>query len=83
MHFDAVNGEEFAFTDKETGSNWDLEGQATAGPLAGESLSFVTSFLTEWYGWLAYHPETDIFSEGAQNGLFAMHLMHITSYYVY
>ena len=44
-----------------TDSRWDLNGRATAGPLAGSRLPFVTSFVTEWYGWVAYHPQTSIY----------------------
>jgi hypothetical protein len=61
LNFDVADGQEFALMDRETGSIWNIEGQATAGPLEGESLTFVTSFLAEWYGWSAYHPETGIF----------------------
>ena len=45
----------------ESGSTWDLNGLAVSGPLAGTQLEFVTSFVTEWYGWAAYHPETTIY----------------------
>ena len=44
-----------------TGSIWNLNGRATAGPLAGSQLPFVTSFVTEWYGWVAYHTQTSIY----------------------
>ena len=43
------------------GSIWDVSGKATSGPHAGSQLEFVTSFVTEWYGWAAYHPQTSIF----------------------
>ncbi len=43
------------------GSIWDVSGKATSGPRAGSQLEFVTSFVTEWYGWAAYHPQTSIF----------------------
>jgi hypothetical protein len=44
-----------------SGTTWDLRGRAVAGPLKDSQLVFVTSFVTEWYGWAAYHPETTIF----------------------
>jgi len=31
------------------------------GPGSGSQLEYVTSFVTEWYGWAAYHPQTNIF----------------------
>lgn len=43
------------------GSRWDISGTAVSGPLAGSKLPYVTSFVTEWYGWAAYHPQTSIF----------------------
>ena len=43
------------------GTSWDLQGKAIARPGAGASLTFVPSFLSEWYGWSAYHPQTDLF----------------------
>ncbi len=46
--------------DVQTGSRWSPSGLATAGPLAGVQLAFVTSFLTEWYGWSAFYPATSI-----------------------
>ena len=49
------------FTDDQTGSRWNIEGKALSGPMAGRSLTYVASFVTEWYGWSAYHPETGIF----------------------
>ena len=42
------------------GSTWDQTGVAVGGPLAGTQLDYVTSFVTEWYGWAAYHPGTEI-----------------------
>ena len=43
------------------GSEWDASGAAVSGPLIGAQLDFVTSFVTEWYGWAAYHPDTSIY----------------------
>ena len=42
------------------GTTWDVGGGATSGPLEGTQLQFVTSFVTEWYGWAAYYPSTEI-----------------------
>lgn len=43
------------------GSEWGAGGAAVSGPLVGAQLEFVTSFVTEWYGWAAYHPDTTIY----------------------
>ena len=49
--------------DESTGSFWDIHGTAIAGPFAGTSLTFVPSFISEWYGWSGYHPETGLYLE--------------------
>ena len=54
----------FELRDRETNSVWSYEGVAVSGPLSGESLEFVPSFISEWYGWSGYHPETALFQPG-------------------
>ena len=49
------------FHDKTTGSGWNLQGLATSGPLEGAQLRYVPSFISEWYGWVAHHPDTTIY----------------------
>ncbi|MCA9922766.1 MAG: DUF3179 domain-containing protein [Anaerolineales bacterium] len=62
-----VNGEMVEITainDRITdnhGNTWDLTGKAINGLDKGAQLPFVTSFITEWYGWAAYHPETAVY----------------------
>ena len=43
------------------GTTWDITGVAVSGPRTGQQLQFVTSFVTEWYGWVAYYPDTEIY----------------------
>ncbi|MER3458740.1 MAG: hypothetical protein C4309_09070, partial [Chloroflexota bacterium] len=50
-----------AFQDQETGSTWNLFGQATAGPLAGKSLRSVLSHEYFWFAWAAFRPDTVIY----------------------
>lgn len=57
LDFERVDG---AVRDLQTGSRWTSSGLATEGELAGVQLTFVTSFLSEWYGWAAFHPDTSI-----------------------
>jgi hypothetical protein len=45
----------------QTGAEWDMQGRALTGPHAGARLTFATSFVSEWYGWSAYFPETTIY----------------------
>ena len=52
---------EFELWNQETGSTWDRQGRAVSGALTGASLEFVPSFISEWYGWSGYHPETTLF----------------------
>ncbi len=60
LTFGMVSG---SIVDDQTGSTWNVEGVAVDGPLAGRRLAFVTSFITEWYGWSAFHPDTEIHRE--------------------
>ncbi len=53
------NGE--AFTDEETGSTWDLLGNAISGELSGQSLKPIVHDNTLWFAWAAFKPETRIF----------------------
>ena len=53
--------------DRESGTTWDVEGNALSGPLTGNSLTFVPSLISEWYGWSGYHPETTLY-QGAPDG---------------
>jgi hypothetical protein len=52
-----------AFFDRETGTRWNIEGKAEEGPLAGRSLTRVDSHMSQWYGWVAYFPQTTIFGQ--------------------
>ena len=64
LDFENVSDTGLDIVDEQTGSVWTPDGRAVSGPLEGESLAFVTSFLAEWYGWSAYHPATSIFDPG-------------------
>lgn len=61
LEFYNASTQEFELRDRQTESLWDRQGQAVAGPLAGTSLEFVPSFISEWYGWSGYHPDTTLF----------------------
>ncbi|MBI4198387.1 MAG: DUF3179 domain-containing protein [Chloroflexi bacterium] len=61
LDFSNASAEGFLPQDKQTGSTWDRQGRGTTGPLAGKALAFVPSFISEWYGWSGYHPQTTIF----------------------
>lgn len=64
----AVDGQTLSFeadrdgviTDNQTGSTWNVRGQAVAGPLRGETLEPVAHLDTFWFAWSGYYPETEL-----------------------
>ena len=48
------------FVDAETGSTWNVLGQATDGPLVGAELEAVAHVDTFWFAWAAFRPDTEI-----------------------
>jgi hypothetical protein len=50
--------------DLETGSTWNFEGRAIAGPLAGRQLKKVFVLEDYWFDWRLYHPDTTIYDLG-------------------
>jgi hypothetical protein len=52
------------FKDQETGSVWNLLGEATGGPLAGKRLERIVSGEHFWFAWAVFKPETIIWSPG-------------------
>ena len=50
--------------DLETGSTWNFEGRAIAGPLAGRRLKKVFVLEDYWFDWRLYHPDTTIYDLG-------------------
>jgi hypothetical protein len=49
-----------AFVDKETGSRWNILGEATDGELAGTKLQSIPHLNTFWFAWAAFQPDTEI-----------------------
>jgi len=47
--------------DQETGSVWDVLGNATAGPLAGQALAPITAVNHFWFSWAVFRPETRVY----------------------
>ena len=48
------------FVDEETGSTWDLFGQAIDGPLEGSRLEPVVHGAHFWFAWSAFQPDTKV-----------------------
>ena len=57
LHFVAAGD---GFRDEETGSRWNVLGQAIGGPLKGNNLQPVQHLDTFWFAWVTFHPETDL-----------------------
>jgi hypothetical protein len=49
------------FKDRETGSTWNLLGEAIAGPLKGEKLDTVVHANHFWFSWAVFKPDTVVY----------------------
>ena len=47
--------------DEETGSEWNVLGEAVAGELEGSRLEHVVSIDHLWFSWAAFRPETRVY----------------------
>lgn len=50
--------------DAETGSTWNFEGRAVAGPLVGRQLKKLFVLEDYWFDWRIYHPDTTVYNIG-------------------
>jgi hypothetical protein len=50
--------------DQQTGSEWNVLGQAIAGKMAGKQLAPVIAINHFWFSWAAFRPETGVFQPG-------------------
>ena len=64
-----LDGQTFTFildgdriVDEQTGTEWDVLGQAVSGPQAGSQLEPVVSINHFWFSWAAFRPETRVYS---------------------
>ncbi|MDJ0497948.1 MAG: DUF3179 domain-containing protein [Acidimicrobiia bacterium] len=67
-----VDGEMLTFTaagdgfvDDQTGSTWNIAGEAVDGPLAGTRLEQVNHLDTFWFAWATYRPGTELVEPAA------------------
>jgi len=49
------------FEDDNTGSQWNILGQAVSGPLQGKTLTQLTAVNHFWFDWVAFKPETRVY----------------------
>lgn len=59
LEFSALGPGEF--TDAQTGSRWNIRGQAVAGELEGRALTPLVAFDHFWFAWAAFLPDTELF----------------------
>ncbi len=59
LTFERHNG---AFYDRETGSKWNIFGQAVEGELAGTQLGDIENGQHFAFAWLVFHPDSEIYS---------------------
>jgi hypothetical protein len=61
LTFTAVgNSFPFNLLDEQTGSTWNLAGEAISGELAGQQLARIDGFNAFWFAWAAFYPEIDL-----------------------
>jgi hypothetical protein len=56
-----LDREDGSFRDRETGSDWTIEGVAVRGPMAGERLEPVSWSYLRWHAWVYWHRATRLF----------------------
>jgi hypothetical protein len=68
MYLPEVDGQKLTFTvdgdkivDNETGSEWNVFGQAIAGELEGAQMEQVLAHPHFWFAWAAFRPDTEIY----------------------
>ncbi|PWT73792.1 MAG: hypothetical protein C5B59_12490 [Bacteroidetes bacterium] len=61
LHFVKDGSNENLFSDKNTGSKWNMAGLCTEGPFKGEQLSPVEGYQEFWHSWKTFHAGTTQF----------------------
>ena len=62
--FQKTENNQLQLVDAETGSTWNFEGKAIAGPLSGRQLQKVFVLEDYWFDWRIYNPDTRIYNLG-------------------
>lgn len=58
---------DFVLKDRETGSLWNVRGEAYAGPLKGTTLDQVPAFNAFWFAWSVFYHGSEIWRADAEN----------------
>jgi hypothetical protein len=53
--------------DKETGTKWNFDGEAVEGRMNGKSLMRLPLDEGFWFSWVAFHPDTEVYTENENN----------------
>jgi len=68
LYSPVVDGQVLTFThegstisDEQTGSTWNIYGEAVAGPLMGTELSYIDCSPRLWFAWAETHPDTIVY----------------------
>ncbi len=59
------------FRDLETGTIWNLRGEATNGELAGSRLEQLPAYSAFWFAWASFWPDTAVWGQGGSGRLAA------------
>lgn len=61
LHFEPIPEDSFpAIMIDNEGNTWDIFGTAISGNRAGQQLPILKSFISYWFAWAAFYPETEI-----------------------
>lgn len=58
---------DFVLRDQQTGSLWNLRGEAYSGPLRGQRLRQIPAFNAFWFAWSAFNDGSEIWDRDANN----------------
>lgn len=68
LYYPEVDGQALTFThnegtitDEQTGSTWNIYGEAVEGPLAGSKLTYIDCSPRLWFAWAGTHPDTIVY----------------------
>jgi hypothetical protein len=57
---DTTTGFPFTLVDIETGTRWNIKGEAIEGPLAGQRLRQVPAYTAFWFAWVTFWQNTEV-----------------------
>jgi hypothetical protein len=55
------SGKDWVLVDSNSGSEWNFQGCATAGPALGKCLQPMFALKDYWFDWRNYHPDTSVY----------------------